>query len=146
MEACSTNPMTMKDKETQIAEAKQWLKENAHTPWALMELELMEDYAPEKLDQMISEGTLLKYIQIKNEVLTDQYDQLDKSGAYNHQSEIGDIMRQELIEQYLYPENSWSVDELLVEALDGRILTEREKDFLRENLPPFLAREVDLLP
>lgn len=136
----------MKDKETQIAEAKQWLTENAHTPWAQMDLELMEDYAPEKLDRMVAEGTLMQYVQKKNEELTEQHLQLENSGAYNHLSEIGDEMRSRLTEAYLYPQDEWDVMELIDRGLSGEVLTPEQKAFLKERLHPALAREVDLLP
>lgn len=70
----------------------------------------------------------------------------DEVGEYNHQSEIGDVMRAQLMEQFP-TEPQMSVDELLDRALFRQEkLTEEEKNFLRENLPAPLAREVDLLP
>lgn len=70
--------------------------------------------------------------------------QLVQSGHYESPAEIGDVMRAELLEQY---QNPWTVEELLEQALhEGKVLTEEQKQFLRENLPPALAQEVDLLP
>ena len=55
-------------------------------------------------------------------------------------------MRAQLMEQFP-TEPQMSVDELLDRALFRQErLTEEEKNFLRENLPAPLAREVDLLP
>lgn len=128
-----------------IRRVKKWLKENSHTPWALMRLELMEEYRPQELDRLIKEGQLMKQAQEWSEELTDRHIELMKTGDYNQSSEIGDVMRAELIEEAMTPE--WSVEELLEQALyQGVVLTEEQKDFLRENLPPWLEAEVDLLP
>lgn len=132
-------------KEEEVSRAKAWLEENAHTPWALMRLELMEDYRPEELNRLTEEGNLLKAVEMWNEELETRHMDLMRSGEYDHLSEIGDVMRAELIAEAQTPR--WSVEELLDEALNRNVvLTEEQKDYLRENLPPWLAEEVDLLP
>lgn len=128
-----------------INRVKKWLEENSHTPWALMRLELMEEYRPQELDRLIKEGQLMKQAQAWSEELTDRHMELMRTGDYIASSEIGDVMRAELIEEAMAPE--WSVEELLEQALyQNVVLTEEQKDFLRENLPPWLAAEVELLP
>lgn len=132
-------------KEEEVSRAKAWLEENAHTPWALMRLELMEDYRPEELNRLTEAGNLLKAVEMWNEELETRHMDLMRSGEYGHLSEIGDVMRAELIAEAQTPQ--WSVEELLDEALNRNVvLTEEQKDYLRENLPPWLAEEVDLLP
>ena len=129
-----------------VAQAKQWLEQNARTPWALMKLELMEQNAPQQLQELTESGQLMQAVKTDEKQLTEQYMELMRSGEYNHQSEIGDVMRAQLMEQYP-TEPQMSVDELLDRALfRQKRLTEEEKNFLRENLPAPLAREVDLLP
>ena len=129
-----------------VAQAKQWLEQNARTPWALMKLELMEQNAPQQLQELTESGQLMQSVKTDEKQLTEQYMELMRSGEYNHQSEIGDVMRAQLMEQYP-TEPQMSVDELLDRALfRQKRLTEEEKNFLRENLPAPLAREVDLLP
>jgi len=129
-----------------VAQAKMWLEQNARTPWALMKLELMEENAPQQLQELTESNQLMEMVKADEKRLTEQYMELMRSGEYNHQSEIGDVMRAQLMEQY--PETPpMSVDELLDRALFRQEkLTEEEKNFLRENLPAPLAREVDLLP
>lgn len=132
-------------KEEVITAAKEWLQANSHTPWALMRLELMEDYNPAKLEQLIESGQLMQSIQEWSEELTERHMELMRTGDYNSPQEIGDTMRAELIAEATEPE--WSVEELLDRALThNEQLTDDQKDFLRENLPPWLAAEVDLLP
>ena len=129
-----------------VAQAKQWLEQNARTPWALMKLELMEQNAPQQLQELTKSGQLMQAVKTDEKQLTEQYMELMRSGEYNHQSEIGDVMRAQLMEQFP-TEPQMSVDELLDRALFRQErLTEEEKNFLRENLPAPLAREVDLLP
>ena len=129
-----------------VAQAKQWLEQNARTPWALMKLELMEQNAPQQLQELTESGQLMQAVKTDEKQLTEQYMELMRSGEYNHQSEIGDVMRAQLMEQFP-TEPQMSVDELLDRALFRQErLTEEEKNFLRENLPATLAREVDLLP
>ena len=129
-----------------VAQAKQWLEQNARTPWALMKLELMEQNAPQQLQELTESGQLMQAVKTDEKQLTEQYMELMRSGEYNHQSEIGDVMRAQLMEQFP-TEPQMSVDELLDRALFRQEkLTEEEKNFLRENLPAPLAREVDLLP
>ena len=129
-----------------VAQAKQWLEQNARTPWALMKLELMEQNAPQQLQELTESGQLMQAVKTDEKQLTEQYMELIRSGEYNHQSEIGDVMRAQLMEQFP-TEPQMSVDELLDRALFRQErLTEEEKNFLRENLPAPLAREVDLLP
>ena len=129
-----------------VAQAKQWLEQNARTPWALMKLELMEQNAPQQLQELTESGQLMQAVKTDEKQLTEQYMELMRSGEYNHQSEIGDVMRAQLMEQFP-TEPQMSVDELLDRALFRQErLTEEEKNFLRENLPDPLAREVDLLP
>ena len=129
-----------------VAQAKQWLEQNARTPWALMKLELMEQNAPQQLQELTESGQLMQAVKTDEKQLTEQYMELMRSGEYNHQSEIGDVMRAQLMEQFP-TEPQMSVDELLDRALFRQErLTEEEKNFLRENLPTPLAREVDLLP
>ena len=87
----------------------------------------------------------MKKVQEWSEELTERHMELMRSGDYNSPQEIGDEMRAMLIEEA--QEAEWSVEELLEKALyQNVVLTEEQKDFLRENLPPALAREVDLLP
>ena len=132
-------------KEEEVSRAKAWLEENAHTPWALMRLELMEDYRPEELNRLAETGSLQEAVKAWNEELETRHMDLMRSGEYDHLSEIGDVMRAELIAEAQTPR--WSVEELLDEALNRNVvLTEEQKDYLRENLPPWLAEEVDLLP
>ena len=129
-----------------VAQAKQWLEQSARTPWALMKLELMEQNAPQQLQELTESGQLMQAVKTDEKQLTEQYMELMRSGEYNHQSEIGDVMRAQLMEQFP-TEPQMSVDELLDRALFRQErLTEEEKNFLRENLPAPLAREVDLLP
>lgn len=131
--------------QTAIQQAKQWLEQNAHTPWALMRLELMEEMNPTKLQALVQQGTLLQSVKAWNEELTQKHMELTQTGDYNQSSEIGDVMRAELIAEA--QGEPMSVQELLDRALtQGEKLTEEEKDFLRENLPPRLAMEVDYLP
>ena len=131
--------------EKEISLAKEWLEANSHTPWALMRLELMEDYRPQELNRLIEEGQLMQKVQEWSEELTERHMELMRTGDYNHASDIGDEMRAMLIAEAQEPE--WSVEELLERALyRNEVLTEEEKDFLRENLPPSLAAEVELLP
>lgn len=131
--------------ENVINRVKKWLEENSHTPWALMRLELMEEYRPQELNRLIKEGQLMKQAQAWSEELTERHMELMRTGDYNHSSEIGDVMRAELIAEATVPQ--WSVEELLEQALyQNVVLTEEQKDFLRENLPPSLAAEVELLP
>jgi len=128
-----------------INQVKEWLEENFHTPWALMRLELMEEYRPEELERLAKEGFLMEQAQAWSEELTERHMELMRSGDYNHASEIGDEMRGMLIAEAQTPE--WSVEELLERALyQNERLTEEQKEFLRESLPPGLAAEVDLLP
>lgn len=127
-----------------IAEAKQWLTQNARTPWAMMRLELMEEKDPSALDALTESNQLTEAVQQWETELTRMHMQLVQSGHYESPAEIGDVMRAELLEQY---QNPWTVEELLEQALhEGKVLTEEQKQFLRENLPPALAQEVDLLP
>ncbi len=129
-----------------VAQAKQWLEQNARTPWALMKLELMEENAPQQLQELTASGQLMQAVKADEKQLTEQYMGLMRTGEYNHQSEIGDVMRAELMEQFP-TEPQMNVEELLDRALFGqKRLTAEEKNFLRENLPAPLAREVDLLP
>ena len=147
MPGCSMNQIIMKQQTAiAVAQAKQWLEQNARTPWALMKLELMEQNAPEQLQELTESGQLMQAVKTDEKQLTEQYMELMRSGEYNHQSEIGDVMRAQLMEQFP-TEPQMSVDELLDRALFRQErLTEEEKNFLRENLPAPLAREVDLLP
>lgn len=131
--------------ENVINRVKKWLEENSHTPWALMRLELMEEYRPQELNRLIKEGQLMKQAQEWSEELTARHMELMRTGDYNQSSEIGDVMRAELIAEVTAPQ--WSVEELLEQALyQNVVLTEEQKDFLRENLPPSLAAEVEFLP
>ena len=135
----------MENQEPKIAEAKEWLKQNARTPWAMMRLELMEEYNPVQLMALARSGALLQKVKQDEQELTERHMDLMRSGEYNGPSEIGDVMRAQLIEEATGP--TWSVEELLDQALtQGKSLTPEQKEFLRENLPPRLAREVDLLP
>ena len=147
MPGCSMNQIIMKQQTAiAVAQAKQWLEQNARTPWALMKLELMEQNAPQQLQELTESGQLMQAVKTDEKQLTEQYMELMRSGEYNHQSEIGDVMRAQLMEQFP-TEPQMSVDELLDRALFRQErLTEEEKNFLRENLPAPLAREVDLLP
>lgn len=147
MPGCSMNKIIMKQQTAiAVAQAKQWLEQNARTPWALMKLELMEENAPQQLQELTESGQLMQAVKTDEKQLTEQYMELMRSGEYNHQSEIGDVMRAQLMEQFP-TEPQMSVDELLDRALFRQEkLTEEEKNFLRENLPAPLAREVDLLP
>lgn len=147
MPGCSMNQIIMKQQTAiAVAQAKQWLEQNARTPWALMKLELMEENAPQQLQELTESGQLMQAVKTDEKQLTEQYMELMRSGEYNHQSEIGDVMRAQLMEQFP-TEPQMSVDELLDRALFRQEkLTEEEKNFLRENLPAPLAREVDLLP
>ena len=147
MPGCSMNQIIMKQQTAiAVAQAKQWLEQNARTPWALMKLELMEQNAPQQLQELTESGQLMQAVKTDEKQLTEQYMELMRSGEYNHQSEIGDVMRAQLMEQFP-TEPQMSVDELLDRALFRQErLTEEEKNFLRENLPTPLAREVDLLP
>ena len=147
MPGCSMNQIIMKQQTAiAVAQAKQWLEQNARTPWALMKLELMEQNAPQQLQELTESGQLMQSVKTDEKQLTEQYMELMRSGEYNHQSEIGDVMRAQLMEQFP-TEPQMSVDELLDRALFRQErLTEEEKNFLRENLPAPLAREVDLLP
>ena len=147
MPGCLMNQIIMKQQTAiAVAQAKQWLEQNARTPWALMKLELMEQNAPQQLQELTESGQLMQAVKTDEKQLTEQYMELMRSGEYNHQSEIGDVMRAQLMEQFP-TEPQMSVDELLDRALFRQErLTEEEKNFLRENLPAPLAREVDLLP
>ena len=147
MPGCSMNQIIMKQQTAiAVAQAKQWLEQNARTPWALMKLELMEQNAPQQLQELTESGQLMQAVKTDEKQLTEQYMELMRSGEYNHQSEIGDVMRAQLMEQFP-TEPQMSVDELLDRALFRQErLTEEEKNFLRENLPAPLAREVNLLP
>ena len=147
MPGCSIKHQTMEQKTMiAVAQAKQWLEENAQTPWALMKLELMEENAPQQLQELTESGQLMQAVRTDEKQLTEQHMELMRSGEYNHQSEIGDVMRAQLMEQFPM-EPQMSVDELLDRALFRQErLTEEEKNFLRKNLPAPLAREVDLLP
>ena len=147
MPGCSMNQIIMKQQTAiAVAQAKQWLEQNARTPWALMKLELMEQNAPQQLQELTQSGQLMQAVKTDEKQLTEQYMELMRSGEYNHQSEIGDVMRAQLMEQFP-TEPQMSVDELLDRALFRQErLTEEEKNFLRENLPAPLAMEVDLLP
>ena len=147
MPGCLMNKIIMKQQTAiAVAQAKQWLGQNARTPWALMKLELMEQNAPQQLQELTESGQLMQAVKTDEKQLTEQYMELMRSGEYNHQSEIGDVMRAQLMEQFP-TEPQMSVDELLDRALFRQErLTEEEKNFLRENLPAPLAREVDLLP
>lgn len=131
--------------EREIRKAKEWLETNAHTPWAKMRLELMEEYRLQELNRLVKEGQLMKKVQEWSEELTERHMELMRSGDYNSPQEIGDEMRAMLIEEV--QEAEWSVEELLEQALyQNVVLTEEQKDFLKENLPPSLAAEVELLP
>lgn len=111
-------------KEEEVSRAKAWLEENAHTPWALMRLELMEDYRPEELNRLTEEGNLLKAVEMWNEELETRHMDLMRSGEYDHLSEIGDVMRAELIAEAQTPR--WSVEELLDEALNRNVVLTEE--------------------
>ena len=138
------HPIKMR-KEQQVQEAENWLTQNARTPWAKMRLELMEERKPEELEEMLKSETLLPRVMEWEKELTERHMEMMRSGEYNSPQEIGDVMRGELIAESEAAE--WSVEELLDRALyQNEVLTKAQKDFLRENLPPQLAREVDLLP
>ena len=112
----------------------------------MIKMELMEENAPQQLQELTESGQLMQAVKTDEKQLTEQHMELMRSGEYNHQSEIGDVMRAQLMEQFP-TEPQMSVDELLDRALFRQEkLTEEEKNFLRENLPAPLAREVDLLP
>lgn len=127
------NPKNKKQmsNEMVIRRVKEWLAGNAHTPWALMRLELMEEFRPQELDRLVKEGQLMKKAQEWSEELTERHMELMRSGNYNHASEIGDEMRGMLLAEV--QESQWSVEELLERALyRNEVLTEEEKEFLRQ--------------
>lgn len=130
-----------------IEQAKEWLANlDAPTMWALMRLELMEDYAPDKLRQEIADGTLMDMVKRDQEELSEKEHQMTISGDYNNHIDLHDQMRADLIAEAESWQEMEDPDSLLEQALRGRKLTEEEKDYLRDVLPPWLASQVDLLP
>ena len=71
-------------------------------PWALMRLTLMEDYNPEELEELAAAGTLEQSLQETQEELSDEASELLRQDSTYSASEIGEILRHQLLEQYVY--------------------------------------------
>ena len=66
--------------EMEISRAKNWLEANAHPPWALMRLELMEEFRPQELNRLVEEGQLMERVQEWSEELTERHMELMRTG------------------------------------------------------------------
>ena len=94
----------------QIEETRQWCQAEL-MPWALMRLELMEEYAPEELKQLLQEGRLKESLQETEESLSEMAENLRKEDSSYPSSVIGETVRETLLEQYVRnqdpEEESW---------------------------------------
>lgn len=81
-------------------EARLWIKDNLTVDtWALMRLDLMEDYAPEELKELVETGRLEQELRRTESDYRDEREFLAKQGMY--ESEINDVLRGQLIDEYI---------------------------------------------
>ena len=130
------------NKKIQIEQAKQWCRNNLIAVWGLMRLELMEEYAPAELNSLLENGTLETELEETDEEMRTEAEAMRKQGDMNL-SEINETLRNKLLEKYAYQtEQQFNMEELIDKVMNNQTLTEDEREYLKENLPPSLAAEL----